>query len=119
MAYAATRNAKLLGPDKISIGCGTATGLASAARLQLDGVDFTAVGAPVPLQGEVRKPVMPCELVAYVVENLHQHMPDSYLSLLGAPPLPFSIGFGSILRPRDKVPGATPAAALTLDVAHL
>jgi len=93
--------------------------LATAARLQIGGYDFTAVGTPVPLQGEVRKPVIPCELVAYVLENVHQHMPDTYLCLLGAPPLPFSIGFGSILRPRDKAADATPAAALRLDVGHL
>lgn len=39
-------------------------------------------------------PTISSELVAYVIENLHQHMPDTYLALLGAPALPFRIGFG-------------------------
>lgn len=91
--------------------------LATEARLKLGGYDFTAVGSPVPLEGQVRKPTIPCELVAYVLENLHQHMPDTYLSLLGAPPLPFSIGFGSILRPREHP--ATASAGLLLDINHL
>ncbi len=81
--------------------------LATIARLDAGGYDYAAVGSPVPLQGQVRPPAVSCDLVAYVIELLHQHMPDTYLALLGAPPLPFSIIFGSLVAPRDT------AAALT------
>ncbi len=75
--------------------------LATAARLEVGGYDFTAVGDDVPLTGVLNKSAINCSLVAYVLENLHQHMPDTYLALLGAPPLPFSILFGTIIAPRD------------------
>ncbi|MBB3194790.1 lipase family protein [Roseateles terrae] len=68
----------------------------TAARLV--GYGYTPVGTPLPLQGVVQPPQVSCELVAYVLENLHQHLPDTYLSLLGAPPLPFTIGFGSVVK---------------------
>ena len=83
--------------------------LATAARLALDGYDYAPVGTPLPLEGTVQPPTIGCELVAYVFENLHQHMPDTYVALLGAPPLPFSIGFGSVVVPRA---GAGPDPAL-------
>lgn len=54
----------------------------------------------------LRTPTISCTIVAYVLENLHQHLPETYLALLGAPPLPFSIGFGAIVVPRDH-PTAT------------
>lgn len=79
--------------------------LASAARLEAGGYDYAAVGDPVPLEGSVKPPTINCDLVAYVFENLHQHMPDTYLTLLGAPPLPFSILFGTIVAPRPKDKG--------------
>ncbi len=44
------------------------------------------------------------------VETLHQHMPDTYLSLLGAPPLPFSILFGTITHDGQSVQSKTNAA---------
>lgn len=75
--------------------------LATEARLRLGGYDYAPVGTPVPLTGVVRPPTIPCTLVAYVVENLHQHMPDTYLALLGAPPLPFSLIWGSMVVPRS------------------
>ncbi len=81
--------------------------LAVAARLELGGYDYTAVGTPVALKGELRPPAVDCELAAYVIENLHQHMPDTYLALLGAPPLPFSILFGTMV-----VPQGAPLASL-------
>ena len=82
--------------------------LASAARLALGGYGYTAVGEPIPLEGVLRPVAIGCDLVAYVFENLHQHMPDTYLALLGAPPLPFSIVYGSIVLSRDH-PAAGPA----------
>lgn len=81
--------------------------LASAARLALGGYGYTAVGRPVPLPGVLRPVAIPCELIAYVFENLHQHMPDTYLELLGAPLLPFSIVYGSIVLPAGH-PAAGP-----------
>lgn len=87
---------------------------ATAARLALGGYDYTAVGTPVPLQGKVRGSQIGCELVAYVLENLHQHMPDTYLALLGAPPLPFSIGLATVVAPRsDRIAANAANAALT------
>ncbi|MBY0298571.1 MAG: lipase [Methylobacterium sp.] len=81
--------------------------VATAARLALGGYGYAPVGPAVPLPGVLlREPVIPCDLVAYVFETLHQHMPDTYLALLGAPPLPFSIVFGSAVVPRDH-PAAT------------
>ncbi len=46
-----------------------------------------------------------CDLVAYGIENLYRHLPDTYLALLGAPPLPFSILFGTIVAPREMAAG--------------
>lgn len=77
--------------------------LATEARLKLGGYDYTAIGEPVPLKGVVRPPEISCNLVAYVFETLHQHMPDTYLSLLGAPPLPFSILFGTLVAPKTNL----------------
>jgi Lipase (class 3) len=75
--------------------------LATEARLKLGGYEYAPVGLPVPLPGQVRPATIPCALAAYVIENLHQHLPDTYLSLLGAPPLPFSIIWGSMTVPRS------------------
>ncbi|KQT86914.1 lipase [Methylobacterium sp. Leaf466] len=75
--------------------------LATAARLALGGYDYAPVGTPLSLTGTVRPPTIGCDLVAYVFENLHQHLPDTYLTLLGAPLLPFALGFGSVVLPRD------------------
>lgn len=75
--------------------------LATAARLALGDYGYAAVGEAVPLQGTVRPVGIPCEWIAYLFENLHQHLPDTYLALLGAPPLPFSLLFGSVVVPRD------------------
>lgn len=75
--------------------------LATEARLRLGGYDYAAVGTPVPLPGQLQPPSVPCNLVAYVLENLHQHLPDTYLALLGAPPLPFSLLWGAMTVPRS------------------
>jgi hypothetical protein len=74
--------------------------LATAARLDLGGYDFAPVGIAVPLQGVVSTPTIDCTLIAFVFETLHQHMPDTYLALLGAPPLPFSIGLANVVAAR-------------------
>ncbi|MEO1045576.1 MAG: lipase [Pseudomonadota bacterium] len=75
--------------------------LATEARLKAGKYGYAAIGDPVPLKGAVKPPTIGCDLVAYVIENLHQHMPDTYLALLGAPPLPFSILFGTIVASRE------------------
>ncbi len=92
--------------------------LATEARLKLGGYDYAAVGAAIPLEGVLEKPTIPCTLIAYVIENLHQHMPDTYLSLLGAPPLPFSIIWGSMTVPRGH-DAATTAASPSGPVIHI
>lgn len=81
--------------------------LATAARLKRGDYDYAAVGEAVPLTGTVRPPSVRCDLVAYVFENLYQHLPDTYLGLLGAPPLPFSLSFGPMVLPRSH-PAALP-----------
>lgn len=82
--------------------------LATTARLALGGYGYTAIGEPMPLPGTVRTPSISCELIAYVFENLHQHLPDTYLALLGAPPLPFTLGLGSVVVPRGGAGAAAP-----------
>lgn len=81
---------------------------ATVARLESGGYDYTGIGARVRLNGVLRRPVVPVEGVAYLCEMLHQHMPNTYLSLLGAPPLPFSILFGPMVVPRDHPNAADP-----------
>jgi hypothetical protein len=78
--------------------------LAQAVRLVPYG--YTSIGEEIVLPGQVQPPEIDCTIVAFVIETLRQHMPDTYLTLLGAPELPFSILFGSIVKP-----GKTPAAA--------
>ena len=73
-----------------------------AMALRLMPYGYTGFGTIVDLPGVLSTPVIDCEFVAYLLENLHQHMPDTYLALLGAPPLPFSIGFGAVVAPRDS-----------------
>jgi hypothetical protein len=70
-------------------------------RLTWGKYDYAAVGEGVPLAGVLSAQSVRLQLVAYVIENLHQHMPATYLALLGAPPLPFRIGFGSVVLPRE------------------
>lgn len=72
-----------------------------AMALRLVPYGYTGFGTIVELQGVLRLPTINCALVAYVLENLHQHLPDTYLALLGAPALPFTIGFGSVVVPKD------------------
>jgi hypothetical protein len=70
--------------------------------LRLLSYGYTAIGAEVQLQGILQPPKIDCGIVAYVLENLHQHLPDTYLDLLGAPKLPFSILFGSVVAPKNS-----------------
>lgn len=74
-----------------------------AARLEDGGYGYAPVGDPVPLEGRVDPGAKPWGPFGYVFENLRQHMPDTYLALLGAPALPFSIGFGTVLRDGEGV----------------
>ena len=61
---------------------------------------YAPIGEEIPLQGVLSDRAIGCEIVAFVIENLSQHLPDTYLSLLGAPPLPFMLGVGSVVGPR-------------------
>jgi hypothetical protein len=92
--------------------------LATEARLRLGGYDYAAVGTPVALPGTLQPPSVPCNLVAYVLENLHQHLPDTYLALLGAPPLPFSLLWGAMTVPRTH-PAAGRSASPAGPVVHV
>jgi hypothetical protein len=74
-------------------------GALAVMALKLVPYGYTAIGAEVPLPGEVLPIPIDCSIIAYVFENLYQHLPDTYLSLLGAPKLPFSLIFGSIIAP--------------------
>ena len=92
-------------------------GLLTAMALRLVPYGFAAVGTEVRLAGVLAKPAVSCELVAYVIENLHQHLPDTYLALLGAPKLPFEIGFGPFIRwPAETPPPVGRARRVTIDL---
>ncbi|MEL7116457.1 MAG: lipase [Pseudomonadota bacterium] len=75
--------------------------LITSLKLRFGGYGFTAIGTDVPLTGSVQALNVKNDLVAFVIETLHQHMPDTYLDLLGAPDLPFSIIWGAITLPKD------------------
>ncbi len=62
---------------------------------------FRSIGAEVKLKGSVQPPQIKITLLAYVAETLRQHLPDTYLQLLGAPPLPFTLGFGAVVAPPE------------------
>ncbi|WP_018263728.1 lipase family protein [Methylobacterium sp. WSM2598] len=81
-----------------------------ATAWRLRGYDYAAIGTPVPLAGQVARPVTACTPIAFLIETLHQHLPDTYLALLGAPPLPFRIGLGAVVLPGDH-PAAGALAA--------
>ncbi|HQT45865.1 MAG TPA: hypothetical protein PLY97_01470 [Acidocella sp.] len=68
--------------------------LLTGTALLLAPYGYAAVGVEIQLPGKLLAIPIRCELVAYVIENLHQHLPDTYLTLLGAPPIPLRIGFG-------------------------
>ncbi len=93
--------------------------LATAMKLRLGGYDYATVGDPVPLEGVLRKEEIGCSLIAYLLETLHQHMPDTYLELLGAPKLPFSILFGTVVAPREREITRPPRAGLIGGVVRL
>ncbi len=60
---------------------------------------YAPIGEEVTLEGQLFPSQIACDIVAFVIQNLRQHLPDTYLSLLGAPPLPFTLGFGSVVLP--------------------
>lgn len=90
--------------------------LATIVRLKEGGYDFTSVGTPTPLNGRLSHKYDSWQLFGYAFESLHQHLPDTYLDLLGAPPLPFTIGVGTIVAPRD---GLEQPPCWDLPVVHL
>ncbi len=75
---------------------------------------FTAIGKEVPLPGKVESTAVDHGLIAYLLENLTQHFPGTYLFLLGAPPLPFTMEFVSLVETRTPATAtATATATLT------
>jgi hypothetical protein len=72
-----------------------------AMALRLVPYDFASVGEEVKLTGVLFPPAVSVDFIAYLIENLSQHLPDTYLTLLGAPVLPFEIGFGPFIRQRS------------------
>ncbi len=76
---------------------------------------YAPIGEEILLTGVPSPPKISCEIVAFVIENLSQHFPDTYLSLLGAPPLPFMLGIGSVVVPRGH-PTAEAVSKKTMPV---
>ncbi|PIL21045.1 hypothetical protein P775_06660 [Puniceibacterium antarcticum] len=85
-------------------------------RLKLGGYNYAAIGQSEQLTGQVQDPSKTGP-IAYVLETLHQHMPDTYLSILGAPPLPFSILFGNVTVDKGHAKERTPKRS-TVPVFH-
>lgn len=81
-------------------------GAIALLALKLHEYGYTPIGQEVVLQGHLSDNPIDIEFIAFVLENLSQHLPDTYLALLGAPLLPFVIGFGPVVAPRTA-----PAAA--------
>lgn len=84
--------------------------LIAGVALRLVPYDFAPIGTETWLPGTLSAGQTGCELVDYVLETLHQHLPDTYLALLGAPNLPFTIGFGTLVT--ETLPGAPAPTAL-------
>jgi hypothetical protein len=74
----------------------------TALALELHKYDYTPVGDEVVLAGTLNTETFGFEFAAFLIENLQQHLPDTYLRLLGAPSLPFTIGFGAVVIANDN-----------------
>jgi len=74
----------------------------TALALELHKYDYAAVGEEVVLPGTLNTGSFGFEFAAFIFENLQQHLPNTYLRLLSAPALPFTIGFGSLVIPNDN-----------------
>jgi hypothetical protein len=79
--------------------------LIGLTRLALIPYGFTAIGKEVPLTGRVLTTAVDHGLIAYLLENLSQHLPGTYLQLLHAPPLPFTMEFVSLVTDDRSAPG--------------
>jgi hypothetical protein len=78
----------------------------TALSLKLTEYGYATVGEEIVLQGVLNTYSPGCEFISYVIENIRQHLPDTYLSLLGAPSLPFTIGLGTLVIPRGHAMAA-------------
>jgi hypothetical protein len=74
--------------------------------LRLIRYGFAAIGREIQIPGRLLGTAVDRGLIAYVLENLSQHLPGTYLSLLGAPPLPFTMDFVSLM---SATPAGSPA----------
>jgi hypothetical protein len=67
---------------------------------KLSDYGYAPIGEEIALPGNLSEQDISLQLIAFIIENLHQHLPDTYLTLLGAPLLPFQIGLGALVVPR-------------------
>jgi hypothetical protein len=79
--------------------------IVGVTKLFLIPYGFAAIGEEVVLEGKLLPTAVDTGLIAYLLENLSQHLPGTYLTLLKAPPLPFTMEFVSLVETR------TPASA--------
>jgi len=77
---------------------------------------FTAIGEEYPLPGKVQPTAVDHGLIAYLLENLTQHLPVTYLTLLGAPPLPFTMEFVSLVESKTPTTAAETATVTPLRI---
>jgi hypothetical protein len=77
---------------------------------------FTAIGDEVPLDRKLEPTAVERGLIAYLLENLTQHLPATYLSLLKAPPLPFTMEFVSLVETRSATTAAEEATRTPLRI---
>jgi len=90
----------------------------TALALELRKYDYAPVGDEVVLDGTLNTSTFGFEFAAFLIENLQQHLPDTYLRLLGAPSLPFTIGFGAVVIAHDN-PMAEQVTARKMPVCYV
>jgi hypothetical protein len=74
---------------------------------KLKDVPFAAVGTSRPLSGTIAGAEW-----GYLVQNLYQHLPNTYLALFGAPALPFTLTDAPVLREEVQPLGISAATGL-------
>ena len=84
--------------------------LLALTSIRLIPYGFASFGQEIVIPGKLLGTAVDRGLIAYVLENLSQHLPGTYLALLGAPPLPFAMDFVSLM---SATPTGTPAQQAT------
>ncbi len=77
-------------------------------KLLLIPKDFTAIGDEIAIEGKLYPTAVDHGLIAYLLENLTQHLPSTYLELMKAPPLPFTMEFVTLVENRTPAMRAAP-----------